>query len=431
MHRNVLFAIIACIYLASSLIQFDFDSSYKIVGLGVGWPRVLTGDEPHYLVMVNSLLSDGDLRLLNNYESAIHGESCATGRNHRGRWTDTRIRYFEGSRDITLDVFFVNGSRRLGKEDVDLSKFNEVAIPPFGMPLVVSLFAWPFEGTCAVESVAILVTIFITIIGLYCLFLLLSQYVPEKVALLMTFLCAFATPLWFYARSFYPQAYIASIIMICLYLVVVRREIVIPAIILGVGYLIRYPFVLVIIPFWLYVFFRQPLKKLVFFTIPLIASELVLLSYNYAIFGTIFAVSQRFAVGSPWPNVLNLIVHPTYGLLVFVPVFIFSFDGFRIWFHQDKAAALLGGGIVLVTFFFYALWVNQGGAFGTRYLLDIIPLLFVPVGFWYAKSGSRYRRLFFLLALSGMLINAFAGLFPPLVIGRSPVDILFYVLGKI
>jgi hypothetical protein len=39
----------------------------------VGLPTITSGDEPHYLVMLHSLLNDGDLDVSNNYDAARRG----------------------------------------------------------------------------------------------------------------------------------------------------------------------------------------------------------------------------------------------------------------------------------------------------------------------------------------------------------------------
>jgi len=432
MRARWLFILIAFAYLSSAFIQFDFTKDYRIASLRLDFPRVLSGDEPHYLVMVNSLLSDGDLRLLNNYESAMRGASCATGENHRGKWTDTRIHYLDDdNRDATLDIFFVNGSRRPGKEGVDVSVYNQVAIPPFGMPVFVSLFAWPFAGSCGVESVAVLLSVVVGLFGLWFLFLTLQELVPERTALLVTFVCAFGTPFWFYARSLYPQVYIASITMAAFYLVVYRKWLLFPAILLGFGYLARYPFVLVIGLFWLYVAKTRSVRDLVRFSVPLACSELVLLAYNYAVFGTPFAISQSFSVGDSWMNLPLLFIHPLYGLLVFVPVAVFVVAGLRMWARVSGWSAILGMSILIINVLFYALWANQGGAYATRYLLDNMLLLFVPVGVWLSIVQRPGKIAFLLLSAYCIALNAFAGLFPALAIGRSPWEIAGFVIAHV
>lgn len=61
----------ACLGLMVLLASTSFEG-----GKGLGWraPRVYSGDEPHYLLTVNSLLFDHDLELQNNYRSVWEGK---------------------------------------------------------------------------------------------------------------------------------------------------------------------------------------------------------------------------------------------------------------------------------------------------------------------------------------------------------------------
>src|SRR5207302_1868799 len=56
-------AAVAAPLLAPHLFTGTPDSPYPVFGPA----RVLSDDEPHYLLLINSLLSDGDLDLANNY----------------------------------------------------------------------------------------------------------------------------------------------------------------------------------------------------------------------------------------------------------------------------------------------------------------------------------------------------------------------------
>ncbi len=49
----------------------------------LGLPAVDTGDEPHYLVMINSVISDGDFDLANNYRN-VHLGGTQAGEVCRG-----------------------------------------------------------------------------------------------------------------------------------------------------------------------------------------------------------------------------------------------------------------------------------------------------------------------------------------------------------
>ncbi len=57
-----------CIVMAALLLAPHFSS---------GFARAFSGDEPHYLLMLNSLLNDGDLDLANNYANVHAGGNQA------------------------------------------------------------------------------------------------------------------------------------------------------------------------------------------------------------------------------------------------------------------------------------------------------------------------------------------------------------------
>src|ERR1700694_238254 len=67
--------------------------------------RVCAGDEPHYLVMLNSLLNDGDLELANNYRS-VHQGSFQAGESYAGSALDHHVVYFvRGERHWWSDFY--------------------------------------------------------------------------------------------------------------------------------------------------------------------------------------------------------------------------------------------------------------------------------------------------------------------------------------
>src|SRR3954466_11624466 len=43
----------------------------------VGYARLYSGDEPHYLVLLNSIVRDGDLDVSNNYRAVHRGDDQA------------------------------------------------------------------------------------------------------------------------------------------------------------------------------------------------------------------------------------------------------------------------------------------------------------------------------------------------------------------
>jgi hypothetical protein len=50
-------------------------------------PYIKGGDEPHYLLILNSLINDGDLDLKDNYESVHQGSLQAGKKFAESPWT--------------------------------------------------------------------------------------------------------------------------------------------------------------------------------------------------------------------------------------------------------------------------------------------------------------------------------------------------------
>jgi hypothetical protein len=56
--------------------------------LNLVWPRIHSGDEPHYLIILNSLIRDGDMDLANNYAS-VHAGGTDAGLSFAGQALDS------------------------------------------------------------------------------------------------------------------------------------------------------------------------------------------------------------------------------------------------------------------------------------------------------------------------------------------------------
>ncbi len=141
---------------------------WKLGPVYLGRPIVTWGDPPYFLVMVNSLIEDGDLDLGNNYDQARDGD-----------WdVGTRFRGTDLDRHVEID-----------REGHALS-FH----PPW-LPAVLAALVCPLRGSEWVESACIWLTLAATLAGLGWCFRL-AGFTPGWIAVL-----ALATPLWAYARD--------------------------------------------------------------------------------------------------------------------------------------------------------------------------------------------------------------------------------------
>ena len=80
------------------LLPLLFGSRHSTAPLHLGLPRVYSGDEPHYLVLILVSSSIGDLDLANNY-AAVHRGAPQAGNDFSGTALDHHTVWFErGSR---------------------------------------------------------------------------------------------------------------------------------------------------------------------------------------------------------------------------------------------------------------------------------------------------------------------------------------------
>src|SRR5438128_2314942 len=90
--------------------------------LDIDPPRICSGDEPHYLIQVNSLLHDGDIDVANNYAAAAFGAADA-GERFRSVALSHHVNWYIDGRLVHWDqVFFPNGTRRPRAKELRVPK---------------------------------------------------------------------------------------------------------------------------------------------------------------------------------------------------------------------------------------------------------------------------------------------------------------------
>src|SRR5262249_40408119 len=128
-----------------------------------GLPRAYSGDEVHYLIMINSLIHDGDLDLANNY-AAVHAGAEQAGRHWRGGALDHHTVWFErGERRIWWNPYQCVGDHDAGGHPVPRLRDGqrplplgqpEFALHPPGLALLLAPVLLPFRDTQYVEPLA-------------------------------------------------------------------------------------------------------------------------------------------------------------------------------------------------------------------------------------------------------------------------------------
>ena len=200
--------------------------------------------------------------------------------------------------------------------------------------------------------------------------------------------------LWQHAAS---QLFLAAAIYVLLKTPNARKSAFLGGLFLGVAVAARQTNGVIALILLLYLLHRLP-RRVPYFLGGALIPLALLLGYNYTTFGcpwcTGYAVEAQAGWSTPLPlGLLGILLSPSKGLLVYSPVFLFSFVGIvaswrapiggedRTWFFRYLGFAAVG--FVLLMSKWHA-W-HGGWSFGPRMLVDATPLLvclMIPALHW-------------------------------------------------
>ena len=394
MSRSI--ALVALTFLVATIVHAPSDEremrglpSLRWNGFAVGLPRALSGDSPHYLVAVNSLLEDGDFDLRNNYDQALAGDWDA-GSRFRGVEIDRHV-------------------------DVDSRGLELGTHSPFFVMLL-AFFAWPLAGTLWVEPLCVWLTCTAGLVAVAFMGQRLGALQSGNSTVLLV--AALASPLLCYSRDIWTEPWIAAIWMA---LLSVRNQK--NRFLFGfLGTLIKFPFVVVPVTMGIVQCLKGRYRSgLTLLSSGILAMLTIVLTVQWlfqdvtdhqAVFHSGVHASFKLSLR----GVTGLLLDPADGLLIFFPVLLWSCR--RVWQNSEEWLPLL-------TFFcvhaFYSDWMG-GTGFGSRYLVPMVPILMLSVS--WPSLGSR---LFTGVALYSFAWGLGGGFFPAIVYDRTPWGIFWHV----
>lgn len=413
-HARLMLAILG-VYFASSLVQapvtqpLDIALPHVVFGpVVISPPLVLSGDSPHYLVIVNSLLSDADLDVSNNYTQAERGGLDA-GTRFRGVRLDHHADRTRGGREYSVHA-------------------------PY-LPLLLAAFVWPLRGTPWVEPACIWLTMLAGIATIWLFGVLLERTRPHRPAgsdgLHPLLLLALATPFWCYSRDLWTEAWTA---LAWTALLVVRT----PRWSAGIcflGVLFRYPFALAAAVTGLILWVRKQRRlgqAILFVSILSVAFAVLVAQFVYRDtghfsmlhFGT-HVDPEHGAVVTPFGFQLRglwgLMLDPVEGLLPFAP-----FLAWGVWQWRKGGHVYLPASAYYVLISLYQVGWGAGTGFSARHLVPMIPVLVFGVAESMPK-GILFRRC---VAWS-LFWAGIGGFFPALVYERSPLGVIRHMVDKL
>ncbi len=392
---------LAFLYLASAFVRLP-DTAQTLDGTPHLWlgpiavtvPYPLSGDSPHYLAAVNSLIVDGDFDLSNNYTAAAKG-GWDLGARFRGVAIDRHVDQAPGGAEIGTHS-------------------------PF-MALLLSLFALPFRGTAWVGPVCILAT---TLAGVLALFLFqhfLTRHAAGFDPAAATVWLALATPLWCYSRDIWSEPWI-TLIWVALLL---SRHPWSKAGLALAGTLLKYPFV--VVPLTMGVLALRRKERAIGWT--LIASSagglvvaVGVVQYLFRDVGhsSLFHSGIHAGFGLPFSGTVGLLFSPENGLLWFFP-----FLAWGLWEFRKGGDRCLP----LVAFFLvhacYQDWAG-GTGFSARYLVPMLPVMV-----WAVCEAKPRGRLFRLAVAWSLFWGFLGGFLPALVYDRSPWGVFGHIVSSL
>jgi hypothetical protein len=409
------------------LLPLAFSSPRSTAPLHLGLPHVFSGDEPHYLVIINSVIIDGDLDLANNYV-AVHNGAAQAGHDFIGSTLDHHTVWFEnGVRINWFRKYETNPARwdrdaeghpvprlRAGQAPPSVGHAEFSTHPP-GVVLLLAPILFPFRASQYVEPLAICCSAGAIVIAMFMFRPLARKYnINEHSINLITAVTFLGTPIWLYGRTLFNEPYLLLFTVGAYSLSLRGKSSFLSGAFIGVGMLMKPPFALLIIPLFLMYVVRRDLKSAALLMLPALAALAVILWLDDFMFGSPWRASQDWLQGSVLAGMTGMLFSPRYGYLITAPAIIVAFaawPGFVRAFPHDAAVLALG---VTLYFLFFASYADWSGAFayGSRYVIPILPLVFValarlPDTFW----QRRWTRLGIVsICVASISINAIAAM---------------------
>ncbi len=354
------------------------------------------GDEPHYLIITSSLIKDGDLYLINNYEQG-----------------DYRDWYPEGK--LEMHLITVNGK---------LYPLHQV-----GLSLLILPGFLLAERLGAILTVSILAAV-----SLFFLYKILLNFVHKNLAFVVSMLVGATAPLGVYSILLYPEAAIVAFVTIGLYVVLHKKFSLnlkngaILLLTIGLIPIFHIKFVTLLTMFLVFINFKLfkkvPLSRLIIFSLFMVAPTLIYLVWlNGQFDGDLFAglrgykTSNVFSLLNIPSGLLAYLVDRENGILLFAPYYIYAIYGTRqivSRFLTNIRQYRKMENLLFVFFFtcsfiaFFTMYPDLiGGANPSgRYLLPVLPALVIllAIGLKDRLQFPDQKRILRLLAVYSLII---------------------------
>ena len=381
----VVFAVSLVLYVAFS---------FWILRLSCGDPQqrsfLLTGDEPHYLLVTHSLVADGDANLHNN----VDGKD----------WRHYTVEEIRPTHSWGFDIYNELSDGRL-QEHEEAWQTRRYSKHRNGLPLLLTP-AYALGLSCGgrIRFFAILFMNLAAALLAYNIFAAAREETGNReAALCCWFAMGFAPPLLYYSNQIYPDL-VAGLLILYAYRLIGRSGGVLRSLAVGscIGYLpwLHERYLLVAAPLLLYWLWRDRSRGrwlALALTVVIVSAGLQMM-YYYRLFGVPFPVNvhRSFSlIGGLKQGFLGLLIDGNQGLAWYAPVYLAAGVGLvGLWRERrGEALALLGLAIpfwVAICMYkhWYSIWYPP-----LRYLVALLPLAAGPMARAWQVGRRGYGRL--------------------------------------
>ncbi|HEY5038769.1 MAG TPA: hypothetical protein VIJ93_06845 [bacterium] len=392
-------------------------------GWRFGIPYVKGGDEPHYLIVINSLLNDGDLDLKNNYDSACQG-SFQAGKKYAslplGRHVVSNL---NGRRIISEEIYEDSDKWKRDEKGHPvpvlkpgvtsaISSLPEYSIHPSGIAYLLAPFLWIVKGTPYVEPLALFLANLSVLFSVFLFRRVIGRY-TKNAALINwgTFLVFLGTPVWAYGRTLFTEPFLIFFALGAYLLALEKNSGLWAGALIGLGMMIKTPFSFLAIPLFGFWLLRGEWGNLLRFALGPILSAVFYLFLNFKMYGSSFHTPTPFLFYNPIYGSLGIWLSWNHGILAFSPMIFPILFSWKKFLKEQRPEAYVWGGGFLSYFLVMANFIGWSGAwsFGPREILPVIPFLMIPICYTlknFSEWGRPKQLAFIVLCVLSLAFNA-------------------------
>ena len=357
-------------------------------------PMIHSGDEPHYLVLINSVVEDRDLDVKNNYASVHQGGNDA-GRKFAAAPLDHHVTWYLHNRCTPWwEIFETDGklwqrdaaghpmpTRRKNFEKISLPD-DEYSRHSPGLALLLSPFLIAFRNSGWLEPATLLATSLLTIAGFFAFCSFIRPYAANPFQVVMFGAVAYlGSPLWHYGRTLYAEPYAAAL-LICAYAAVLRScRYLVGGLFIGAAVLIRTEYFLIALPLLAEPLWRRDRVDSMCAWLPVVAAGFLKLLWNQQMRDGWTHNAELWEWSNPVTGLAGLLFSPSHGILLFAPILLLSAWSFREWFRDHRKDAILvalGVGCYWFLISSQAQWWG-GTCYSAKLVVPVLPFMIAPL----------------------------------------------------